>query len=82
MKKDELGRFRGVRIGYVCYLSLGMLWSLANIVSRVMGPCPGFGSWTDCQRSRVEELWLFPGSQIAFLLVAYLLWKVIKRIEA
>ncbi len=59
------------RVGCFAYLTLGLLWCAGNVFVRLMGPCPAFSSNTTCDWSRAYELWLFPGSQIAFALVGY-----------
>ncbi|WP_156140978.1 hypothetical protein [Sphingomonas sp. 37zxx] len=65
--------------GCAVYGILGTLWCLGNVFVRWMGPCPAFSSKTDCYWSEAHKLWLFPASQIAFVVIGYLLFKLAQR---
>ena len=64
------------------YWLLVPFWMLLGLFVSAMGPCPAFSSNIDCNWSRAEELWHFPVSQIASVVVGILLWQLFKRLFA
>ncbi|MBD3734513.1 MAG: hypothetical protein IE934_17595 [Sphingopyxis sp.] len=65
-----------VQAGCLIYMILGSLWCIGNLWVWFIGPCPAFSSNTECNWSRGYVLWLFPFSQLAFLMFGYLLLRI------
>ena len=70
------------RVLLTIYWLLVPLWMLAGLFVSVLGPCPAFSGNTDCEWRRTEELWHFPLSQIASVVLGILLWQLLRRFFA
>ena len=70
------------KVTLTIYWLLVPVWMLLGLFVLAMGPCPAFSSNTDCEWSRAEELWNFPISQIASVVVGILLWQLLRRLFA
>ena len=67
-------------VGCLLYIFIGALWSLGNLFVWMMGPCPAFSSNTICEWSATKRIWLFPGSQLAFVVVGVAIMKVVDKV--
>ena len=64
----------------ICYILAAILYCLGNLFVWSMGPCPAFSSNTVCEWGSLKKFWLFPGSELAAVVVGIGFFKVIKRL--
>ncbi len=68
-----------VQIMSIGYLLIGSFVCIVNPFVWSMGPCPAFSSNTGCHWSGGYAFWLFPGSQLTFVMTTAATLISIKR---
>lgn len=73
----EMPEWAGAILGL--FTVAAVIWSIGNLFVWFMGPCPAFSSNQSCEWSQTKELWYFPGSQIATLIMVIAAVKVFRK---